>query len=221
MHVQFVYCTSLPDLAGGRRMHQLADAVADKDVAKILFHHHQQYQGRDVPYLSPLQSMLAVAAVLELRDGLPQLRLHHCDDRSEMELLAWLIPQLGRCPTYCWNEHRELKQLLHARALIHQEPWVDVQLLALDAALDLDTTQVSLLQLAQRLGCAPVIMPSDETNWDLYRRQGMTPLLQQNLSGLQALTQLGLRHLLLSQVLDEPSYDELLAACEALSWSVD
>lgn len=218
MHLQFFTYWTLPDIAGGRRMHALDDAVADKDVAKILFHHHQQRQGRDVPFLSSLQSMLAVAAVVELRDFEPQLQVRHVGDRSEMELLAWLMPQLARSETLCWNEKRDTESYLRMRALIHQEPVGELQLIALDEMLGADTAVVSLEQMALRFALPTASLLGDESSWDLYRAQGMQPLIQHSLTALRALVSLGLRQLMVSQSIDEDAHDELQSACAALPW---
>jgi hypothetical protein len=213
MDMRFIYCQTLPDIAGARALYRLDDSISDKQVVKIIFHHHTQEQGRDVAFLAPFQAMLSVVAMFEIRDFETRLVIMHTGDRSEMELLAALAPRLDGQQVMCWDDGHQLAALIKTRALVHAESLRDLQLQPIERLLSLIPGDVGIEQLAGRLGLTAHKAVSDEAAWDIYRKEGITPLVNRCRDNLLATTLIGLRQMCLADLIDEDASDELSEAC--------
>lgn len=213
---QFFNCLTLPDISGGRYLYHLDEEIGDKEVAKIIFHHHLQERGRDASYLMPHQAQVAVAAVVEIRDFLPRLDVRYLGQQSETELLGWLFPVLDQQPTVFWDGGQGIDGLLRTRGLICQEPLPDLRLASIEEQLALAPGFMRLEQLAGRMSIGVEAADSDESRWNTYRYQGIQPLVSNCLTNLLAITEIGLRQLLLQDRLDEESYSELSEQCHSL-----
>ncbi|OOZ42837.1 hypothetical protein [Solemya elarraichensis gill symbiont] len=213
MNMRFISCQTLPDIAGARALYELDESVSDKQVAKIIFHHHTQEQGRDASFLAPFQAMLSVVAMFEIRDFETRLVVTHIADRSEMELLAALAPRLDGQLAQCWDDGHQLAALIKTRALVHAESLKDLQLQPIEQLLSLVPGDVGIEQMAGRLGITAHKTVSDESAWDIYRKEGITPLLDRCIDNLLATTLVGLRQMWLADLIDEDACDELSEAC--------
>ncbi|WP_078460053.1 hypothetical protein [Solemya velum gill symbiont] len=213
MNMRFIYCQTLPDIDGARALYDLDESISDKQIAKIIFHHHTQEQGRDAAFLAPFQAMLSVVAMFEIRDFETRLVITDIADRSEMELLAAIAPRLDGQQALCWDDGHQLEALIKTRALVHAESLMDLQLQPVEEMLSLRPGDVGLVQMAGRLGITAHKTISDESAWDVYRKEGITPLVDRCRENLLATTLVGLRKMWLADLIDEDECDELSEAC--------
>lgn len=111
---------TIPDVEGGRRIHDLGDA-SDADAAEILFHYRrQQTEGRS-DFLRHHLHRVAAIAVVERRGAQLQLRSLGTADSPEPELLAEFFELVAatRPVLVSWNGRRFDQPVLHYRALLH------------------------------------------------------------------------------------------------------
>lgn len=112
---------AVPDVATGRRLHDLGD-LSDADAAKVLFHRRKQETGHSEALRPNLQRIAALAMVHEGSDG-PTLVSRNWRDGGEAELLDTLLePCKGLGTLVSWGGdslpllgYRALKYARHAR----------------------------------------------------------------------------------------------------------
>ncbi len=116
MNLITVALGAVPDVATGRRLHDLGE-LSDADAAKVLFHRRKQETGHSEQLRPNQQSIAAFAAVHEGSDG-PCLRTGNWRDGDEAALLDTLLePCRGLGTLVSWGG--EDLSLLGYRALKH------------------------------------------------------------------------------------------------------
>ena len=118
MNVLIFDIETVPDVEGGRRLHDL-DGLSDADVANVMFHKRRQETGGEFLRLH-LHRIVAISAVLRSSDTLKVWSLGE-EDSPEQELIQRFFDGLDRfTPTLVsWNGGGFDLPVLHYRALVH------------------------------------------------------------------------------------------------------
>ncbi|HKJ76415.1 MAG TPA: 3'-5' exonuclease [Gammaproteobacteria bacterium] len=109
---------TVPDIEGGRRLHNL-EGLSDKDVANVLFHKRREQTGSEfLPH--HLHRICAISAVLRRGDSVKVWSLG-ASDSPEEELVERFFDGLERfSPTLVsWNGGGFDLPVLHYRAMLH------------------------------------------------------------------------------------------------------
>lgn len=196
MDVGVLEVEALPDIAGARRVYGLAREVSDKDVAKVIFHHHGRSDaGR---FLAPHLRTIVAVSLLRFRDECLTRALWSVDEEgSEETLIGTLQRQLSAVSgdLVVWDGGRDLAGFFSIRAMVTQRALSPPRMLCLDRVLGADARpDMNRSDLAKRLGIDGEAIPTDEVNWDLFRHEGMAPLLQRCASNATATMKLWLAH---------------------------
>ena len=217
MNILFLNLETLPDIPGARQLYHLPDDLADKDVAKIIFHHHMHREGRDSRFLRPFQAAIFQVALLSVRDDVPAIEVLATGD-DESNLLCRLEQRIGRHDgrVVFWDEGRNVDALIKVRSLIHSVVLDHSSLISMENQLGIHPGDIGIDQLADRLGVGVEQIGSDEALWTAWRRQGASAVRQRCLKNLSATVQIGLRHLYTTGELDGDAYNEISNACSAL-----
>jgi len=109
---------TIPDVAAGRRLHQLDD-LSDKEVADVMFHKRRQETGNEFLRLH-LQRVVAISLVMWSPDKFQVWTLGDVD-ASEQEIIQRFYDGLDRyTPTLVsWNGGGFDLPVLHYRSLVH------------------------------------------------------------------------------------------------------
>jgi predicted PolB exonuclease-like 3'-5' exonuclease len=112
---------TIPDVAGGRRIHGL-DGLSDEDVARVMFAKRREDTGNDFLPVH-LQRVAAISAVLRTGDTFKVWSLG-TPDSSEKELITRFYEGIERyTPTLVsWNGSGFDLPVLHYRSLVHGVP---------------------------------------------------------------------------------------------------
>lgn len=118
MNVLIFDIETVPDVEGGRRLHDL-EGLSDADVANVMFHKRRQETGGEFLRLH-LHRIVAISAVLRSSDTLKVWSLGE-EDSPEQELIQRFFDGLERfTPTLVsWNGGGFDLPVLHYRALVH------------------------------------------------------------------------------------------------------
>lgn len=218
MNTLYFNLETLPDISGARQLYQLPDDLADKDVAKIIFHHHLHREGRDARFLRPFQSSIHVVAMLAVRDDIPSIQLLDTGDTSESALLVHLQQQMSRYPgrSQFWDEGRSVEALIKMRSLIHSVVMENISVSPLEQQLGMIPGEITIDQLANRMGFDAEQVTSDEMLWSAWRKEGMQVVRKRCLKNLLATVQIGLRQSYTSGDIDQQRYNEISTACSDL-----
>jgi predicted PolB exonuclease-like 3'-5' exonuclease len=210
MDVTVLEIEALPDLAGGRRVYGLGREVSDKDVAKVIFHHHGRSDaGR---FLAPHLRTIVAVSLLCFRDERLTRSLWSVEQGNEGSLIEKLHRQLSAVPgeLVVWDGGRDLAALFSVRAMVAHRVMSPLRMLCLDRFLGVDTrADMNRSALAKRLGIPGEEIPGDEVNWDFFRAEGMAPLLQRCASNANATMKLWLAHGLATGKVTADDYDLL------------
>ena len=109
---------TIPDVEGGRRLHQL-EGLSDDQVAEIMFHKRRRESGSE--FLRPhLHRIVAISLVMRLQDTVKVWSLGS-PDAPEAELVRRFFDGVGKfTPTLVsWNGSGFDLPVLHYRALLH------------------------------------------------------------------------------------------------------
>ena len=218
MNILFLNIETLPDIQGARQLYHLPDDLADKDVAKIIFHHHMHREGRDSRFLRPFQAAISQVALLSVRDDVPAVEILEAGDKGEPRLLRRLGERIRRHDTKVvfWDEGRDVDALIKVRSLIHSVVLDHSSLTSIENQLGLTAGDIGIDQLANRLGIAVEPVASDEMLWTAWRKQGAEAVRRRCRTNLSATVQIGLRHLYTAGELDSDAYAEISNACSNL-----
>jgi hypothetical protein len=119
MNVLVFDIETIPDVAAGRRLHDL-DGLSDADVAKIMFHKRREETGDSEFLRHHLHRVVAISVVLRHTD---QLRVWSLGDEQsdEAELLRRFFEGIDKyVPTLVtWNGSGFDLPVLHYRSLVH------------------------------------------------------------------------------------------------------
>ena len=118
MNVLVFDIETVPDVEGGRRLHEL-EGLSDADVANVMFHKRRQETGGEFLRLH-LHRIVAISAVLRSRDTIKVWSLGE-EDSPEKELIQRFFDGLERfTPTLVsWNGGGFDLPVLNYRALLH------------------------------------------------------------------------------------------------------
>lgn len=196
MDVSVLEVEALPDVAGARRVYQLGREVSDKDVAKVIFHHHGRSDaGR---FLAPHLRTIVAISLLRFRDECLTRALWSVEEEgSEATLIERLQRHLSAVPgdLVVWDGGRDLAGLFSMRSMVTQRVLSPPRMLRLDRVLGADARpDMNRNDLAKRLGISVEGIPTDEVNWDLFRHEGMAPLFRRCASNAAATMKLWLAH---------------------------
>lgn len=110
---------TIPDVEGGRRLHDLYD-VADEEVATIMLHKRRQQTGSSEFLRHHLHRIVAISAVLRTPDKIKVWSLGEMDS-EEPELIQRFFDGIERfTPTLVsWNGSGFDLPVLHYRSLVH------------------------------------------------------------------------------------------------------
>jgi predicted PolB exonuclease-like 3'-5' exonuclease len=110
---------TVPDVATGRKLHNLRD-LSDDDVAKVMFHKRQEQTGGSEFLRHHLHRVIAISAVLRHADTLRVWSLGE-PDTGEAELIQRFFDGIEKfTPTLVsWNGGAFDLPVLHYRALLH------------------------------------------------------------------------------------------------------
>ena len=106
--------------------------------------------------------------------------------------------------------------MIKVRSLIHSVVLHQSSLVSLERKLGVEPGEITLDQLANRLGVAVETISSDEALWSAWRREGVEVVRRRCMRNLSATVQVGLRQLYMAGDLDADSYDEISKACSVL-----
>jgi len=119
MNVLVFDIETIPDVASGRRLHDLAD-LSDADVAKIMFHKRREETGDSEFLRHHLHRVVAISVVLRHAD---QVRVWSIGDEQsdEAEILRRFFDGIEKyTPTLVtWNGSGFDLPVLHYRSLLH------------------------------------------------------------------------------------------------------
>ncbi|MEN8175881.1 MAG: hypothetical protein ABFS23_08970, partial [Pseudomonadota bacterium] len=176
MKTLFVEAEGLPDIAGARDAFALGSELADKDVAKVLFHRELQPDRR---FLPPQLRRLAVLVVLTLEDDSLHVTSWDLGRQDEAGILEQLHRLMDRPGTraLAWDDGRDMGAWLRIRTLVNRGRFAGTPLEDLEAALGA-RQPVSRPALCARLGIGATPLLDDAANWDTYSRDGMDPLVE-------------------------------------------
>ncbi len=110
---------TVPDIAGIRRLHAIADGVADRDVAEMAFQLRRQSHGSDfLPHY--LQRVLVISCVLQDRDHFRVWSLGAAGE-SEAEIIQRFFDGIEKYTPQLvsWNGGGFDLPVLHYRGLMH------------------------------------------------------------------------------------------------------
>jgi predicted PolB exonuclease-like 3'-5' exonuclease len=195
MDVSVLDVEALPDVAGARRVYGLGREVSDKDVAKVIFHHHGRSDaGR---FLAPHLRTIVAVSLLCVRDERLTRSVWSVEEGDEGTLIEKLHRQLSAVPgdLVVWDGGRNLPALFSVRAMVTRRAMSPRRMLDLDRMLGANArSDMQHSELAKRLGIPGEEIPTDEVNWDVFRDKGMAPLLQRCASNATATMKLWLAH---------------------------
>ena len=119
MNVLVFDIETVPDVAAGRRLHQL-DGLSDEDVAKVMFHKRREETGDSDFLRLHLQRIVAISAVMRSGDTLKVWSLG-AEDSDEAELIRRFFDGIERYSPVLvsWNGSGFDLPVLHYRALYH------------------------------------------------------------------------------------------------------
>ena len=210
MEFLVIEAEGLPDIAGGRQMYGLAPGLPDREVAKVMFHHHL-HGGGGAPFLGPHLRAIAAVSLVRCRDE----RLQRTDLKSapngEREVLGELVRISSRehGSLLAWDGERNVSTWLNLRALIHGTSWNPPVVKRVESELDLADTRIDRHHLASRLAIAAVEMPDDQTGWEHFRQTGIAGAVGRCAVNAMATAHLWLRHCLARDVVTADEYEAL------------
>lgn len=207
----------LPDIAGARQVYGLAPDLADKDVAKVMFHHHL-HSGDAASFLPPHLRTIAAVSLVRCRDDRMERQDLSATAGGERELLGELARAFARQmgPFLVWDGGRNVSTWFAVRALVHRTTWGRSRAQRLEAEVELDPTVpvIARHHLAGRLDIRCAAIPHDESNWQAFRQAGEGRLVERCALNAVATTHLWLRHCL---VRDAITADEHKALSDQLT----
>lgn len=210
--VQFlaIEAEGVPDIAGARRVYGLPPALADEDVAKVVFHHQLQDRPR-MPHLAThLRSVAAISLVL-CRDDRMQRRDLSVTEEGERALLQELtgVFSADKGPLVVWDGQRDMFSWLSLRALVNGVSWELPAAVRLEDELGLTANPIARHELARRLGIAAIEIPDDETSWQGILDTGMTGAVERCALNAAATTRLWLLSCLTRSTITLDDHDAL------------
>ena len=223
MDVGVLEVEALPDVAGARRVYGLGREVSDKDVAKVIFHHHGRSDaGR---FLAPHLRRIVAVSLLRFRDECLTRALWSVEEEgSEATLIERLQRHLSAVPgdLVVWDGGRDLAGLFRVRAMVTQRILSPPRMLRLDRILGADArSDMNRNDLAKRLGIPGEGIPADEVNWDVFRHEGMAPLLRRCASNAAATMKLWLAHGVATGEITVDDHELLLSQLDRLTDDVN
>lgn len=171
---------TIPDIEGGRRLHDL-QGLTDKEVANVMFHKQRQENGSEFLSLH-LHRVVAISVVLKTLDQFSVYSLGD-ENAAEKEIVEQFFSSIEKnVPTMIsWNGQSFDLPVLHYRALVHgiQSPryWETgdneyhgqhIDLMELLAGYNLDAG-APLDEIATLLGFPGKRMMKRATTWNTYR----------------------------------------------------
>ena len=119
MNVMIFDIETVPDIEGGRRLHQL-EGLNDKEVAEVMFHARRQETGSSEFLRLHLHRIITISVVVRTHDKLKVWSLGD-PDASEGELITRFFDGIEKyTPTLVsWNGGGFDLPVLHYRALLH------------------------------------------------------------------------------------------------------
>ena len=119
MNVLIFDIETVPDVAAGRRLHQV-DGLSDEDVAKVMFHKRREETGDSDFLRLHLHRIVAISAVMRSGDTLKVWSLG-AEDSDEAELIRRFFDGIERYSPVLvsWNGSGFDLPVLHYRALYH------------------------------------------------------------------------------------------------------
>lgn len=202
----------LPDIPGGRQVYGLASGLAEKDVAKVMFHHHRQ-SGGGAPFLAPQLRALAAVSLVRCREDRLDRRDLSATAGGEGALLEGLARALARQqgPLLVWDGGRNVSAWLAVRTLVHRTTWGRPPVQRVETELDLAGPRIPRHDLAARLGIGSVPVPDDESSWEAYREQGEGRLAARCALNAAATARLWLDHCLARDAIAADDHGALAA----------